>query len=236
MLDNEKEMYRKTLWMNPDIPYIFHKNIVEYDMRAASLSVSRRYHLIPDDKLDQLERMPKEKRTKAVGLMQRDDKEFSEKMIQGILQTRKEFLELNHLDESNIITLHSDAIMFIQSQNVIDHIDNVQFVHKNTWSSYIRYDRVEMFYENGIITYKGIPNQMLQQHTLGICQYLLSIFEKIEEYDEDIFSYIRKFQKKYLQGKFPEYYYIPFGNTGDYKLENLRLFAYIANIALQEVR
>lgn len=234
--ENETDIFGKLLWENPEFPYVFRKNIVEYDMRSASLSVSRRFKLLPDQQLDQFERMPKEKRTKAVGLIQRDNKEFSENMINGILQTRKEFLTLNHLDESNIITLHSDAIIFIQSSDVIDKIDCVPFIKKHTWSSYLRYDRVEMFYDNGIITYKGIPKQMLQQHTLGICQYLLKVFEMIEEYDDSIFQYLNKFQKMYLQDKFPEYYYIPFGNTGKYKRENMRLFSYIAKIALQEVR
>lgn len=232
----ESEMYTKTLWMNDKNPYVFRKNIVEYDMRSASLSVSRRFHLLDDRLLDQLERMPKEDRTKKVGLIQRDDKEFSEKMINAVLQTRKEFLQTNHIEEDQIIALHSDAIMFIQKSDITDNIDGVQFVKKNNWSSYIRYDRVEMFYGDGIITYKGIPKPMLYQHTMGICRYLLKIFEMLEEGDDSIFPYIRKFQQKYLQDKFPEYYYIPFGNTGKYKAENLRLFSYIAKIALSEMR
>ena len=54
------EMYKTLLWMNPNIQYVFGKNIVEYDMQSASLSVSRRFKLIPDDRLDILERMPKD--------------------------------------------------------------------------------------------------------------------------------------------------------------------------------
>lgn len=230
------EMYTKTLWMNPDIPYVFRKNIVEYDMQSASLSVSRRFHLLDDALLDSLERMPKEKRTREVGLIQREDKEFSQKMIECLLQTRKEFLDINHLTDGNVVTLHSDAVIFIQTNQIVDHIENVPFVHKHTWSSYIRYDRVEMFYDNGVITYKGIPQPMLQQHTLGICQHLLKFFQYLEDYDEELFPYLRKFQKQYLQGKLPEYYYIPFGTTGTYKSTNLQLLAYLANIAVREMR
>ncbi len=233
--ETEPEMYGKTLWENPNFPYVFRKNIVEYDMQSASLSVSRRFHLLPDEKLDQFERMPKEKRTREVGLIQRDDKVFSNNMINGVLQTRKEFMMKNHIDESNVITLHSDAIIFIQSKQVIDHIDNVPFICKENWSSYIRYGRVEMFYGDGIITYKGMPTQMIQQHTLGICAFLLNVFEKIEEYDEGIFPYLRKTHKMYLQDRLPEYWYIPFGTTGSYKNENMRLFSYIAKIAAKEV-
>ena len=51
-------MFGKTLWMNPNIEYIFNKEIVEYDMQQASLSVSRRFHLLDDTLIDELERMP----------------------------------------------------------------------------------------------------------------------------------------------------------------------------------
>lgn len=235
--ETEPEIYGKTLWMNPDIQYVFGKNIVEYDMQSASLSVSKRFHLMSDDKLETLFRMPKDKRTKEVGLMQRDDKTFSDNIINGILQTRKEFLMKNNLNESSVITLHSDAVIFIQNKpDIYDNIDGVPFINKNRWSSYLRYNNLEMFYGDGEITYKGIPKQMLQQHTLGICQYLLKIFQKMEDYDDSIYDYIRKFQRDYLQDKFPEYYYVSFGHVGKYKNENLQLFSMIAQIVAREMR
>ncbi len=229
------EMFTKTLWMNPDIEYAFRQNIVEYDMQSASLSVSRRFHLLSDQWLDQLERMPKATRTKQIGLHQLHDKQFSDDMINGVLQTRKEFIETNNLNDENIVTLHSDALMFIQKHPIKDNIEGVQFIQKNAWSSYIRYSRVEMFYHDGMIDYKGIPSQMLMQHTLGIHQYLLNVFNLIEDDNQDIYTYLSRFQKLYLQDKLPEYYYIPFGNTGKYKTENLKLFSFIAKIALSEV-
>ena len=230
------DMYAKAMWMNPDMEYVFRKNIVEYDMQSASLSVSRRFHLLPDTLIDQLSRMPKEKRTKEIGLRQRDDKQFSEDLINAILRTRKDFIETNHLSSDDIVTLHSDALMFIQKHVITDNIDGVPFVKKNTWSSYIRYNRVEMFYVDGVIDYKGIPKQMLQQHTLGINQYLLKVFQDIEDNNDDIYRYLTRFQRMYLQDKLPEYYYIPFGNTGKFKSENLKLFSFIMKIVMKEVR
>ena len=234
--ENESDMYKTIQWMNPNIQYVFRKNVVEYDMQSASLSVSRRFHLLDDALIDTYERMPKDKRTKAIGLIQRDDKEYSEKMINGILQTRKEFLQMNRLDESNIISLHSDAIMFIQTDDIIDHVDNVPFIKKNAWTGYMRYDRVEMFYSDGVVEYKGIPKQMLQQHTMGMCQHILNIFNKIDQCDDDIYEYLRKFQRQYLQNKLPEYYYLPFGNTGKFMYENLKLLSFLAQVVMHEMR
>lgn len=232
----EIPMFAKTLWYNTNLEFCFNKDIVEYDMQQASLSVSRRFHLLDDALLDELERMPKDQRTKKVGLIQRDDKEFSDAMINGLLQTRKEFIEANHLSEDDIITLHSDALMFIRRGPIIDNINGVPFVHKNSWTSYIRYGQVEMFYVDGTIDYKGIPKQMLQQHTMGLNLHILKVFDMIENYDEDLIPYLKKFQKKYLMNQLPDYYYIPFGHTGQFKGENLKLLSFLARIANREVK
>ena len=229
-------MHEKLLWMNDDIQFMFHENIMEYDMVAASVSVSERYKLLDDETIRILKLLPKEKRTRKIGCMQRDDKLFSQQLISGILETRRKFIEANGLSEKNVLSLHSDAIMFSSKRQIVDVANDIHFMNKNVWTSYIRYKNIEMFYRDGLITYKGIPKDMLGQHTLGINKYLCSIFDKIENYDIDILKYISKFECMYLQDKLPEYFYIPFGMNGAYKLYNLELFAFIANIVLMEVK
>ena len=208
---------------------------MEYDMVAASVSISEHYNLLDEDTIRLLKLLPKEKRTKKVGLLQRDNTVFSQLLISGILETRRKFIEMNNLDEKSILSLHSDAVFMSSKKQIISNIDGVEFKHKNTWSSYIRYKHISMFYANGCITYKGIPKDMLNQHTLGINKYLCKVFDMIENYDTNVLKYISTFQKQYLQDKLPDYYYIPFGKNGIYKTENLELFAFIANMVLMEV-
>ena len=229
-------MHEKLLWFNDDIQFLFHENIVEYDMVAASVSVSERYKLLDDETIQLLKLMTKDKRTRKIGCLQRDDKQFSEQLISGILETRRKFIDMNGLDKSNILSLHSDAVMLSSKKEIITNIEGVEFKHKHTWSSYVHYKNIEMFYSDGYITYKGIPKDMLNQHTLGINKYLISVFDKLENYDYSVLSYLSKFQKQYLQNKLPEYFYIPFGHNGVYKLDNLELFAFITNIVLSEVK
>lgn len=229
-------MHEKMLWYNDNIQFLINKNIVEYDMVAASVSVSDVLNLLPKNVIDELKLLPKEKRTRRVGCLQRDDKEYSEKLLAGIRDIRKEFLLTNNLDESNVITLHSDAIFFSSKKKINNIVHGVEFKHKNTWSSYIRYGKVEMFYNNGVIDYKGIPQDMIYQHTLGINKYLINIFQMLEDLDTDIYDYITTFQKNYLQDRLPEYYYTSFGKFGQYKLENLHLFSYIAKIVMYMIK
>jgi hypothetical protein len=228
-------MHEKMLWENPDIQYCFHNHIMEYDMKAASVSTCEYFKLLDTETIELLKLMPKQKRVVKMGLLQRD-KDFSEKLLSGIREIRKKFLEINGLDESNVLSLHSDACIISSNKRIITNIDGVEFRRKGLWSSFIRYQNIEMLYHDGVITYKNIPEQLLNQHTLSINQYLCKIFEMIDNYDTDIFRYISKFQKDYLQDKFPEYYYIPFGKNGEYKMENLKLFSYIANIIIKETK
>lgn len=229
-------MHEKMLWFNDDIQYVFHDNIVEYDMVAASVSLSERFNLLDKETIELLKLLPKEKRTRKVGMIQRDNKEFSNQLILCELETRRKFIESNNLDEKSILSLHSDAVIFSSKKKIITNIDGIEFKHKHSWSSYIKYKGIEMFYADGVITYKNISEELLKQHTLGINKYLCTVFDKIENYDYSILKYLSKFQKQYLQDKLPEYFYVPFGRMGKYKMDNLDLFAFIANIVLMEVR
>lgn len=228
-------MNEKLLWFNPNINFMFHANIVEYDMKAMSVSISERYNLLDQSIIDKLKRMPKEQRTKAVGLMQRDDKNYSERLIQCELETRRKFLEVNGLTENDVICLHSDACIFNSRKRIINNIEGVEFKHANTWSSYMRFKGIEMFFDGEVLEYKGVAKELLNQHAMGIHRYLCEVFNKIENYDPSIVDYITKFQMKYLQDKLPDYYYIPFGRLGDFKMSNLELFAFIANVVMREI-
>jgi hypothetical protein len=86
------KMHDKSIWINKDIQFLFNTNIVEYDMKAASVSVCEHDHLLNEDLIQQLKLMPKEQRTRKMGLLQRDDAEFSKKLLNGIKNIRRKFL------------------------------------------------------------------------------------------------------------------------------------------------
>lgn len=229
-------MIDKLLFINEDNSYMFRRNIVEYDMQTASLAVSERFGLLDSKLLEQLRNTPKEERVKKVGLIQRENKDFSDRMIQGIIDTRQEFLDINHINDDDILCLHSDAIVFDSHSEIIDSIDNVKFVRKGKWSSYMLYKGVEIYYGDGIIDFKGIPKEILKMHTLGIVKYLVNIFTYMEAFDEEVIPYMKKFQRKYFEDKLPDYYYTSFPRVGVHKMENLNLFAFIANVVISDMK
>jgi len=229
-------MNEKLMWFNQDIQFMFHSNIVEYDMRAMSVSISEKYGLLDEETIRVLKLLPKEQRTKRVGLLQKDDKNYSERLIQCELETRRKFLETNGLDKTNVISLHSDACIFNSKKKVINNIEGIEFKHANTWTAYMIYKGIEMFYADGVITYKGIPKEMLNKHTLGIHKYLCTVFDKVENYDPEILDFLSKFQRRYLQDKLQDFFYIPFGRMGDYKMSNLGLLSFVAKVVLEEMK
>jgi hypothetical protein len=229
-------MHEKLLWTNDNIQFLFHGNIMEYDMVAASLSVSKRFQLLDNDLIEQLNLLPKKERTRRVGLLQRDDKIYSEKLLQGFIQIRKTFLENNGLSESNVLSLHSDACLFNSRKKIITNADGVEFRKKGQWTSYMRFNHIEMFYGDGSIEYKNVNKDMLMEHTMGINLYLNKVFQMIEDYDDNVLNYISRMQMDYLQDKLPQYWYPSFGKIDQYKTYNLKLFAFVANVVIQEMR
>jgi hypothetical protein len=229
-------MHEKLLWTNPDIQFLFHGNIMEYDMVAASLSVSRRFQLLDNDLIEQLNLLPKKERTKRVGLLQRDDKIYSEKLLQGFIQIRKTFLENNSLTEEDVLSLHSDACLFHSRKKIQTNADGVEFRKKGQWTSYMRFHNIEMFYGDGTIEYKNVNKDMLMEHTMGINMYLSKVFQMVENYDENVLKYLSRMQMDYLQDRLPQYWYPAFGKIDQYKTYNLKLFAFVANVVVQEMR
>lgn len=232
------DIFEKLLYINDDITHSFHKQIYEFDMISASLAISERYKLLPKEFIEHLKLLPKQERVVQIGKKQRDDKEFSNAFLSYELKLRKQFLEENGIDVNDVIACHSDSLFFITKKHHSEikcDIDGVLFSHRNSYDSYIKYGKIEMFYStDGVLDYKGIPKDMLSAHRFGIHKYLMKVFSMLESYEptSEVFHYLNHFQQQYLRDKLPEYYYIPFGKSGKYKLENMYLFGHIMKIAM----
>lgn len=142
----------------------------------------------------------------------------------------------NDIKEDDIISIHSDAIFFVMKKDIKTNIDGVEFVCKHNWTTFIRYDKLEMLYTDGTMTYKNAPSDLLEINTLGINLFLIKICKMIENEDENVLNYISKYQRDYLNDKLPHFCYISFGKPGELKISNLNLLGYMATICVQEIK
>ena len=229
--------YDKLLTYNTDITYAFHGKITECDIREASLQIADRFHYLPDDVIDELKLLSKKDRVVRVGNIQKENPHFSEQYYSKLREIRRHFISTNKLTDENVISLHSDALFINSKKRLKMIIDDIEFKSKHRWTSYIRYNSIEMFYndDDNSITYKGITDKLLQLHTIGLCRHILKVFQMIENNDERIFHYLSDYQSKYLQHQLNDNCYIPFGRVnGEEFKENLKLLSYLTQIAIKE--
>jgi hypothetical protein len=178
--------------------------------------------------------MDKNARNIEIGKLRRDNKEFSNLFQERLLEAREDFIRANDLDESNILSLHVDAVIFFSKKKIITDFGPVKFRLDKQYTSYIRYGKIEMFYNDGVLDIK--PSNAYSEHRLGLCIHIIRIFQSIEDYNGYLLTYIAKFQQRYLQQKLAEQYYVPFGlGVGEYYKTNLELLAFLTNICLKEV-
>ena len=175
-------MHDKQIWSNSNIQYMFHQHICEYDMVSASLSISKRFQLLDNDLIEQLSLMRKEDRVVRIGLIQKEDKGFSESLLSGIRDIRKKFIIQNNLTENDIIALHSDAVFMRTTKKVISDIEGVKFAKKGEWSSFMRFKNIDMYYGNDYIKYQNVNKDLLMEQTLGMNLHLKKVFQMIEDY------------------------------------------------------
>lgn len=204
-----------TTWLNPDIEYLFNESITEYDMKDAGFSIIKAFKLLPEQKIRELEFMGKGlKRHKAIGILQRDDKSFSNQLLDKFAYVRDVFVQANALTSDDIISVKKDAFFTIKECTRLN-FGQVTFAAKNHYTSYIRFpntNNVEVYYSESKMDIKGIGDIGLNRHRLTMLEFLQSIIPKIETKDESAKRYMMSFIRKYKANELDEEFYLEFNN------------------------
>lgn len=205
----------KSTWLNPNIEYLFNDEITEYDIQDAGFSLIKQYRLLPDSKIRELSLLNKGfERHKAIGILQRDDKELSKRLSEKFSEVRTVFISANKIDDNDIISVKKDAIYTIGTQNRLK-FGNVIFIPKNRYTSYIRFadiQNLEIYYSERGIDVKGIGENGINRHRLYMMEFLRNIISLIEINSPRAKRYISEFIKKYKTGKIDQEYYLEFNN------------------------
>lgn len=209
--------YRKSTWLNPNIEYLINTDITEYDMSDAGFNLIKQFGLLPQGKIDELERMGKGiERHIAVGKLQRDDKVFSKALLDRFAEVRKIFIETNKLTDNDIVSVKKDAIF---ATKFCRHttFGKVKFNSKNQYSSYLRFPAIhnlEIYYNSDKMDFKGMGDIAVNTHRLYMYQFIRKTISMLENGDPRVKRYVINFISKY---KFHELdsdtYYLEFNNA-----------------------
>ena len=206
----------KSTWLNPNIEYLFNDDIIEYDIHDAGFSLIQQYQLLPPEKIKELERIPKGiQRHIQVGVLQRDDKEFSKRLSDKFTEVRALFMMMNQLKDDSIISVKKDAIYTIGKVKRTT-FGKVKFMEKNHYSSYIRFPDItnlELYYGENGIDVKGMGDAAVNRHRLYMLEFLRKSIKSIEEQDSSVKRKFMRFFNQYKFDELDEEFYIEFNNV-----------------------
>lgn len=228
------KLCERTLWRNKNIDYLFNYHIYEYDIKSAGFNIIKYYKLLPNKEIEFLEKLDKKEKQVKIGLIQKSNKEFTDKLSDGFKEIRKLFIESNALNEDNILSIKKDALFVIDNKCKYTKFNNIEFILKNTYTSYIILDKIE-FYINtrdNKIDIKGLgQDHVLEKihlyHDKYILDFILKFIKMKENNSESIEYYISKFIRDYRNRKLDIEYYRELSSTNTFKLLDKELNEYI---------
>lgn len=203
-----------------DYPYIFNRDIIEYDMKSANTSLAREFKLLPESKIKEIEAMGKEKRVITIGKIKRDDKDYHAKEKAAFALARKMFFEQNHLEASDVIAIKRDAIFVarhVKHEKVGEYIN---FRKKNQYTSFLNLKPLEIYFNrtNGLDV-KGISDDVYEErHADYFGSIIYDIISRAESGNKSaVLQYIKIIFDDYKWLNLPTEFYREFNAMSGYR-------------------
>jgi hypothetical protein len=172
--------------------------ITEYDMKEAGFSLIKEFSLLPNNVISTLSKLTKQERTIRIGkLMKSDQFNLSEELMESFIEARRLFFESNELESQDILSIKKDAIFVIdKSCDYLDFGDNIHFVPKNKYSSFIKLDGIELYYSAWKDTMDIKKTSNKDNPLFGHIKKILKSNETVSK--DNLFQLLQKFRSDYL--------------------------------------
>lgn len=217
----------RTKYYTSDIPFIISRFIREYDISKANLNVLYYKGIVTPEQYSHLYNASRGEREVYFGNLQRNNKEISNALADGIAEFRKRFIEANNIQEHNILSVKNDSFFLIDIVPKITVFDNVEFKFKNTYTSYYKLSDLEVYYyldvinDKEYIDIKGINDSKLPLHQNGMILFLCNIFDLLQTGSiEEAISEITSFYNNYVQLALPLEYYREFNADSCFRVSS----------------
>lgn len=218
------DLYRKHNYLNKDLKYIKNAIIREYDMKNAGLSILKHKDLISLKTYDKLmNKYNKHDRDVIVGKFLGENKDISKELMNGFIEARKEFFEINEIKNSDVLSIKKDAIFLINKVPKIQQInDDYLFRNKNEYSSYINLKGKEFYYSimDDSLEIKGFSKDIIDSQKDYLFKFVKNCLKLDSDNEsENLFIKLLEFKNDFLEKSL---------DIGYYKdiIENKFLFSY----------
>jgi len=150
---SERKLFELVSQMNflSDIPFIFDKDIFEYDIKQANIHALLAIREITPEHYEYYSKIPKQMREVEIGYLLQSNPEIYPKMQEVIKEAKRQFVSKNDIKQSQILRIANDSIYIISPYKSIDtHIVindvDLEFVCKNRFNTYMRLDKKVLFF------------------------------------------------------------------------------------------
>lgn len=206
------------------IKYIFNSYIREYDISKANINILLYKGIIGEEEYAKLSMLSRRYRQVQIGYILKDER-INNLFEDGLKEIRRRFIEVNGLSEGDILSIKNDAIYVINKVPSVTKFDNVEFLLKNTFTSYFKLMDLEVYYglnkqiESEVIDIKGINNSKLELHQNHMIQIICDILYFISTGDyATLLDFVSDTYKKYLNKNLPIEYYRTFNSISMYEI------------------
>ena len=203
--------------------YLFNQYIREYDISKANINVLFAKGIINKSLYDLLYNSDRMFRQIYIGKMIRDNSEIQNALNQGIIEYKQMFFEANGITDNNILSIKNDAVFVLNIVPKILNFDNITFIHKNTYTSFMKLNELEIYYgcdiNSEVIDVKGIKDSDLEKFHIDFLNIIIDFFRFIQKSGpEATLQYITTIINSYVNLELPIGCYRRFRNSNDYIL------------------
>lgn len=224
--------------MNKYTDLLVGSEIYEYDIKSAGFNLIRKYKLVPEEKIRRIESHNKKLRQIQIGLMCRNDKELKRALNDAFIDIRKQFFEANDIQDNEVLSIKKDAI-FLLRPCYNTQFDNVEFIKRNVYTSYIYIDRKEIYCNKDNVHVKGINDDKVEKyHKEYMCDLIATCLRLLESMNEKkLKELLLEFSQMYKNRELPIEYYRAFDKNSfyTYNQNNRVLFEDIGNVNMIDI-
>ena len=225
-------LYEKTRY-SASYDYLINKDIQEYDISKANISILRESNVINDNQYKYFYNLDKRDREIKIGLMIKKNPELNKVLDKGFVESRRLFFNLNNIDDMRVLYIDKDSITVIDQMITVNKVaDHIDFKQKNRYTSFYRLGLIDFLYYNDNVNelyrFKNANQErLLEGHENYMIDFLLSVgYLAQNRPSRDLVLMIRDFYNKYVNRELDIRYYREFNQTSMFKVLSTPTYTY----------